>query len=256
MSYFTILLARTFLTNPSFSAFIFAVDNSGELDSSEVRALLALAGFDESVVDDDLFELFSNELDENGDGHVTYIEFSRAIESRKKGNGVVQTQPTLGRKQTFRSRSSAASHNEIKLQALLHNHEDDLNKKEDVSLAHKQRHMKKLEVKKAARKSSTTIVTSSGDELDTAEQQPQQALNVRASRRMSITTVKLEVNNLKRDAAKSHREREFASHHAKTEADGVLKAKLQARSSRMKDKVNSVVAFKAAGASAQAKNGE
>jgi len=230
-------------------------DSSGNLDHDEVRELLRLAGL-EGQVDETLFNAFFDELDECGDGSITYIEFSRGVEKRKKANdsqlqrilskddmaaGSVKPKKRAGsiRKETV------ARQNEIRLQALLHDHADEVAKKEDVSLAHKRRHMKKLEEKKSLRKSASgrnvklpTVPTngssgsesgssSSDDELTAAEQQ-QLAARARAPR-MSMNTVNLEVSNLKRDASKAHREREFASQHSKAEADHTLQAKLQQR---------------------------
>jgi hypothetical protein len=58
-------------------------DSSGELDHDEVRVLLRLAGLDDQV-DETLFHAFFDELDENGDGSITYTEFSSAIKKRMK----------------------------------------------------------------------------------------------------------------------------------------------------------------------------
>ena len=58
-------------------------DSSGELNHEEVRVLLRLAGL-EGQVDEALFREFFDELDENGDGSITYIGFSRAIKKRMR----------------------------------------------------------------------------------------------------------------------------------------------------------------------------
>jgi Ca2+-binding EF-hand superfamily protein len=58
-------------------------DSSGELDHDEVRVFRGLAGL-EGLVDETLFHAFFDELDENGDGSITYTEFSSAIKKRNR----------------------------------------------------------------------------------------------------------------------------------------------------------------------------
>ena len=136
-------------------------DSSGNLDHDEVRELLRLAGL-EGQVDETLFNAFFDELDECGDGSITYIEFSRGVEKRKKANGS-QLQRILSKDEMAAGsvkpnkragsirKETVAKQNEIRLQALLHDHADEVAKKEDVSLAHKRRHMKKRDASKAHR---------------------------------------------------------------------------------------------------------
>ena len=67
-------------------------DSSGELDHNEVHVLLRLARL-EGQVDETLFQAFFDELDENSDGSITYVEFSRAIKKRMlKANAMSQSQ--------------------------------------------------------------------------------------------------------------------------------------------------------------------
>lgn len=230
-------------------------DTSGELEPAEVKELLHRAGL-KADLDDGLFQRFYNVLDENGDGSVTYVEFSRIIQKKKKdddgrrarimaGGGAglrreisdehrsaLATNAELHRKV---NRSSTASKlADLRLQALIHDHADERWRQEDAQQTSRRRQERKLEAKKAERQRTGLTARgqpSSRPQSPSAEhtEQPSPHGKQRLIPRISVGQVQSGVQDAFRVETARLRNLEVATLQAKTDATNKLNVKREAR---------------------------